>query len=155
MQDGLLPLARHRRKGTAATGSPALVSDTAPFPATSRCCAFGDSPVRQFPQSGLPGRKDRGLAISFTGHDAQPKTVDSPVSPKVTVDDDPPRQKGLLKRYKPNYSILNLSQSSNPPRECWGARFSKEDRADKFLRADTAFINEYGRRDKKRPIYKV
>ena len=43
-----------------------------------------------------------GATISFTGHDAQPKTGTTPAPPKVTVNDDHPPQQGVLKRYKPN-----------------------------------------------------
>jgi hypothetical protein len=46
-----------------------------------------------------------GATISFTGHDAQPKTGTTPAPPKVTVNDDHPPQQGVLKRYKPVFKI--------------------------------------------------
>jgi hypothetical protein len=42
-----------------------------------------------------------GATISFTGHDAQPKTGTTPAPPKATVNDDHPPPQGALKRYKP------------------------------------------------------
>ena len=42
-----------------------------------------------------------GASISFTGHDAQPKTGTTPAPPKATVNDDHPPQQGVLEGYKP------------------------------------------------------
>lgn len=51
-----------------------------------------------------------GVSISFTGHDAQPKTGTTPAPLKATVNDDHPASTGgVLKRYKPEICSLRAS----------------------------------------------
>ena len=68
-----------------------------------------------------------GATISFTGHDAQPKTGTTPAPPKATVNDDHPPQQGVLKRYKPiNFYcalttdvIVNVSKPTTNVNTSW------------------------------------
>jgi hypothetical protein len=55
-----------------------------------------------------------GATISFTSHDAQPKTGTTPAPPKATVNDDHPTSTGVLKRYKPGIDRRNADRSRRP-----------------------------------------
>ncbi len=83
----------------ASATAPAIVSH--PVPARTKTSAAH----RFLPATNSLNRvclEDRpGATISFTGHDAQPKTGTTPAPPKATVNDDHPPQQVVLKRYKP------------------------------------------------------
>ena len=84
--------------GTAAAHAATLSDTSARIPSPARFC-LEDRP---------------GAPISFTSHDAQPKTGTTPAPPKATVNDDHPTSTGVLKRYKPFYRTgTTASRSSN------------------------------------------
>ena len=75
--------------------APALVSH--PVPARTKTGAAHRSPPATNSLNRVCLEDRPGATISFTGHDAQPKTGTTPAPPKATVNDDHPPQQGYLR----------------------------------------------------------